>query len=109
MGFDLEAILSDKETPLVQHLIEGGICYEIQLAWLKNLKEALGSVMNEDMGKIYQIFTMAAPILQFNIETNTKIVFDDMDSIKNHPMAGNFMVSLPQIIEMTIGDSIEKV
>jgi hypothetical protein len=32
-----------------------------------------------------------------------------MDSIKNHPMAGNFMVSLPQIIEMNIGDSIEKV
>ena len=74
---------------------------------MKNLKEALGSVMTEDWGTIHTIFTMAAPILKFNVETNSKIVFDDIDSIKNHPMAGNFMVSLPQILEMTIGDSIE--
>jgi len=63
LGVDLEAIISDKETPLVQHLIEGGMSYEIQLSWLKNLKEALGSVMNENLGTIYTIFTMAAPIL----------------------------------------------
>ena len=63
MGVDLEAIISDKETPLIQHLIEGGMSYEIQLSWLKNLKEALGSVMNENLGTIHTIFTMAAPIL----------------------------------------------
>jgi truncated hemoglobin YjbI len=63
LGFDIEAILSDKETPLVQHLIEGGISYEVQLAWLKNLKEALASVMNENLGTIHTIFTMAAPVL----------------------------------------------
>lgn len=63
MGVDLEAIISDKETPLVQHLIEGGMSYEIQLSWLKNLKEALGSVMNENLGTIHTIFTMAAPVL----------------------------------------------
>jgi len=44
-------------------LIQGGLSYEVQLAWLKNLKEALGSVMNENLGTLYTIFTMAAPIL----------------------------------------------
>ena len=64
--------------------------------------------MTEDWGMVHTIFTMAAPILKINVETNTQIDFDDIDSIKNHPMAGNFMVSLPEIIEMTLGDSISK-
>ena len=62
--------------------------------------------MTEDWGMVHTIFTMAAPILKINVETNTQIDFDHIDSIKNHPMAGNFMVSLPEIIEMTLGDSI---
>lgn len=109
LGFDIEAILSDKEKPLVQHLVEGGISYEVQLAWLKNLKEALSSVITENLGTIHFYFTMFAPVLAFNIETNSKIVFNDMDSLKNHPMATNFMVSFPQIIEMISGNSTEKI
>ena len=38
--------------------------------------------MTEDWGMVHTIFTMAAPILKINVETNTQIDFDDIVQLK---------------------------
>ena len=41
LGINGYNLVNDNETPLIQKFIEGGFQYDVQVTWLRKLKEAL--------------------------------------------------------------------
>lgn len=73
--------------------------------FLKQIKAALLAGLEHhpfgDMLK--QGLMMAGPAFNVNSNVSLELMFDDIDEIKEHPMSGQILVSLDQLLQGILG------
>jgi len=61
---------------------------------LKNIKKALAKEFEGEDNAMGQMLGMAGPTFGFSSNTSTELEYDDFDSVKEHPMAGQLLMTL---------------
>lgn len=96
LGIDAEELLTS-EKPILEQAMKG-FSVNAEFAFLKNIKKA---IMKEFEGsgnvKIKDILGMTGPAFGFSSNTSLELEYEDFDEIKEHPMAGQLLMSMDQL------------
>jgi hypothetical protein len=98
LGIDAEEILTS-EKPLLEQAMKG-FSATGEVAFLKNIKKAIAKEFEGAEGpgeEIAQMLGMAGPAFGFSSNTSMELEYDDFEDIKEHPMAGQLLMSLDQL------------
>lgn len=94
MGADAEEILgSDK--PLLEHYLKG-FSVQVDVVFLKKLKNVILKASEDHpmYNKVKETFSMVGPAFAVGSNLSLDLTFDDMEEVKEHPMASTVLVSL---------------
>jgi hypothetical protein len=109
LGSSFEEIMDSGKT-LIGCANEG---FEVvaSLTLISNIKKVLLELMKSEeqhQGTILML-TMFTPLFLLKLSGNIHLEFEDMDEIKDHPMAQPMMISFEQLFEGMMGSSVEDI
>jgi hypothetical protein len=96
LGTSLKEIMSDQK-PILDCLLEGFEA-KVSLTYLKKLKQTL---MKAPIEKMQKVLAMGGFGLQLGVKADLELEFDDIEEIKEHPLAGG-------LAGMTFGAMLEQ-
>lgn len=96
LGIDAEELLTS-EKPILEQAMKG-FSVNAEFAFLKNIKKAIQKEFEgSGNGKITEILGMTGPAFGFSSNTSLELEYEDFDEIKEHPMAGQLLMSMDQL------------
>jgi len=96
LGIDAEELLTS-EKPILEQAMKG-FSVNAEFAFLKNIKKAIQKEFEgSGNSKITDILGMTGPAFGFSSNTSLELEYEDFDEIKEHPMAGQLLMSMDQL------------
>ena len=92
LGIDAEEVLTSDKSLLEQAM--KGFSATGEVVFLKNIKKALAKEFEGEDNAMGQMLGMAGPAFGFSSNTSMELEYDDFETIKEHPMAGQLLMSL---------------
>ena len=91
----------ENDMPLAEHFLEG-FSAEYEVQFLKKLRYVLKRGLDDSSAfrELKKTLEMIGPGFSVGSNVNLKVTFNEMQEIKEHPMASKMLIKLDQFIQM---------
>lgn len=105
-GFSPQEVLDGRKS-VVELVTLKGLKAEVEVSFLKSLHKTLQEAFKDKDNAFTQGLAMAGPAFGLSSRLKTELTFKDFAEIADHPMASQFVLTLSEILEKTIGTDLQ--